>query len=499
MGGEVSSVARSETIREAVLESSRWRRVLAAPATWPVVLAGFATLVAAWGLTSSSITVVETATLTAANRPLSDFPALLGNTDAVLAPYYLFMHGWLAFGDSLAWLRLPGVLACAGTAALLVVVGRRWSTSLGVTAGLLFAVGADVSRYAEDARPYSFAMLAATFATWRLLVAVDQAAGERRRSWAWYGVAVALLGLTHLFGLLLLPAHAWYARRRMRPWLAASAAALVVLSPLLVFGATQVGAELSWAQRPGLHALRALVGELAGSAALTVVLGVAVLGGLLRMWRGAVADRDVAVLFVGWLLLPAALLFIVSVVHAVFASRYLAFTVPALCLLAATGITALRRPLAVGVVALVVVLVMPVQLALRRSVGHDGNNLAFMARELATVARPGDGIVYEPSLARRVFADFDRPPPGRDVLLRAAPDASSTLSGSNVTPAVLAHRLHALRRVWVVRVTNSQIDASPLYRDVNRDLAGWRRAERISVTGGSIALYVAPGTVSAGG
>ena len=36
--------------------------------------------------------------------------------------------------------------------------------------------------------------------------------------------------------MLLLPTHAWYARHRLQPWLAATAAVLVVLCPPLVFG-----------------------------------------------------------------------------------------------------------------------------------------------------------------------------------------------------------------------------------------------------------------------
>lgn len=452
---------------------------------WPGAAALVAALVTGWGLSRSSITLVGTATLTAATRPLSKLPALLNHTDAVLAPYYVVMHLWLQLGHSLWWVRLPGVVASAATAALVVVVGRRISPSVGVVGGLLFAVAADTSRYAEDARPYAFAILFATFVTYRLQVAMER---PSRGAWIWYAVAVVLTGATHIFALLLLPAHAYFARRRIRPWLAGVAAAVVVLSPLLALGAAQVGGELSWADKPGLHSLRALAGQLSGSAALTVVLGVLLLLGVRNLWR---IEPDAAVLLTGWLVVPPVLLFAVSQVHAVFASRYLAFTTPAMCLLVAAGVVALPRWAAAVAGVLVVVLLVPVQFGLRRTPGHDGNNIGFVARKLSALSLPSDGIVYEPDTARRVFYGFAKLPPGKDLLLRASPQASDTLSGSNVDAAVLAQRMAAVNRVWVVRVSDRNIATSNIYRQAQQDLRRFQLVRTIKMTGGTLTLYQA--------
>src|SRR4051794_8372831 len=50
----------------------------------------------------------EESTWWAARLPWEDFVRLLGNLDAVLAPYYLFMRGWVGlFGDSESALRAP--------------------------------------------------------------------------------------------------------------------------------------------------------------------------------------------------------------------------------------------------------------------------------------------------------------------------------------------------------------------------------------------------------
>lgn len=450
---------------------------------WPCVASVIALVTTFVALGRSSITLVETATFTAVTRPLDKLPALLSRTDAVLAPFYVFMHFWLMVSHSLWWMRFPGVVAAALTAALLVVIGRRRSDVVGIAAGLLFAIAPMTSRYAEDARPYSLAILAATFATWRLLVALERADGG---NWVWYGVAVVLLGFTHLFALLILPAHGWYARRQLRSWAASTACAIVLLSPLLIYGAAQVNGELSWADKPGLHSLRAFVGELTGTAALTAVLAVLVIAGAVMLWR---ADRDSAILFGAWLVLPPVVLFVVSQRDAVFASRYLAFTLPALCLLVAVALAALRRAVAVLVAVLVVALVVPAQADLRRAVGHDGNDLTLMARELSKLGQPGDGILYEPTTIRRMFAGYAKSPPGQDVLLAASPRASNTLTGTDVQPAALAQRMSALHRIWVVRVTDRNISHS-IYRDATLDLKNFRQTKRISMPGGSITLWV---------
>src|SRR5215475_3271099 len=66
----------------------------------------------------------EYATWTAATRNMSEFAHLLNHVDRFLAPYYLFMHGWISvFGDSPTALRLPSVIAISIAAGLIVILG----------------------------------------------------------------------------------------------------------------------------------------------------------------------------------------------------------------------------------------------------------------------------------------------------------------------------------------------------------------------------------------
>src|SRR5215510_4725568 len=51
--------------------------------------------------TRAALWTDELATWSAARRPLGEIFDLLGNVDAALGSYYVFMHGWISvFGDS---------------------------------------------------------------------------------------------------------------------------------------------------------------------------------------------------------------------------------------------------------------------------------------------------------------------------------------------------------------------------------------------------------------
>jgi mannosyltransferase len=118
----------------------------------------------------------EDATWHASTLGFSDFHRLIGHVDLALAPYYVFMHGWIVlFGDSPLALRAPSVLAMAASAGLLVPLGRRLAgPGVGMVAGLLFAAVPAVSRYAQEARPYALAMLLAVASTLLALRALDR-------------------------------------------------------------------------------------------------------------------------------------------------------------------------------------------------------------------------------------------------------------------------------------------------------------------------------------
>ncbi|MEH1012858.1 glycosyltransferase family 39 protein [Micromonospora sp. CPCC 206060] len=388
---------------------------------WPVLTA---LAVTGYRLTGAQPWRDELATWSAAGRDVDDLFRMAGTIDAVNAPYYLFMHGWTAvFGDSVAALRAPAVLATAAAAGLVAVLGRLlFSARTGLVAGLFYAVVPSTSRYAQEARSYALATAFALLASVLLVRALRRPTPAR---WLGYALAVTVLGLTHLVALTLLAGHAAGVlaagrgrRDRWWGWLLAVVPAVLALTPLVVLGRGQQGRQLDWVDPPTPGDLAALPGVLAQSGQVGgLLLGLATLGAVSRGRRGlAVA---------GCVLLPTVLLLVAGLATPLWVPRYLTFTVPFGCLLAAVAPGTLRLRAALLVVAVTALLGVPEQLALRRT--HEWPRTAPVdyagaARIIADGQRPGDAVVYSPRDGWR-FLDLamayhlrGRPQP-RDALL----------------------------------------------------------------------------------
>lgn len=467
----------------------------------------------------------EAATISGSQRPVGAILALVRNQDVVHGPYYLLMHFVIAAGGiSETVLRLPSLIAMCLTAGLTAALGRRLAraaalpapAATGLLAGLLLTAVPLTTWYAQDARPYALTSLFAVLATYLLI----QAAGRRRWTWwAGYAAALVLTGMFSLFAVLLALAHgvalvaarpagsvadatgavsssagagtprgpaaadsAWpapvggVARGAIARWLAACAAAAVLLAPMVIVSLGQ-SAQLSWVTTPDLSTLVVLVRDFAGSGLLIPV--VALLAGL-----GCLAGRGVrrgtgltlAVVTLPWLVLPPVVLLAVSLVQPVYVERYVLFCLPALSVLAAAGLTwlvhlvraAVRRrgsltgrlaqvlavtPSVVLAVAMIAALINP-QRAIRLTSAR-ADNLRAVAATVAAAERPGDAIVYLPWDTRTVGMAYPAPFTRlRDIELGAAPIASATLRGLEAPASVVAARLRGVTRVWTVQWTD---------------------------------------------
>ena len=148
----------------------------------------------------------EFASWSAASRTLPQLWAMLHNIDAVLGIYYFGLHLWMAsFGDSATAMRVPSVIAMAGAAAVVALIGRRLGGgAAGLASGLVFAVIPSVSRYAQEARPYAFAMFFAALATLTFLRAMERPTWGR---WAIYSVVLAAAGAANLIAVCVAAGH----------------------------------------------------------------------------------------------------------------------------------------------------------------------------------------------------------------------------------------------------------------------------------------------------
>jgi mannosyltransferase len=444
-----------------------------------VVPAAAELAVGGYRLGGASLWRDEAYTLDAATRSFGQIVGLLGNQDAVHGVYYLGMHIVIGLlGTSATAIRLPSLLAMTVAAGATAAIGRRLARATdlpapgatGLLAGLLFVGSPETTFYAQDARPYALVTMSATMATLVLLAAV---ADGRRRWWAGYGAAIAVAGMFNLFALLLLAAHGvtlLAGRVPLRRWLAAGAAAIFVLSPLIYLGYRQDRA-LGWVPRPSLSEVVKTATDFAGSGPLLQVVTVLAICGILagldyRRRHGTASGLTVTVVALPWLVLPPVILLLASLVRPVYVERYVLFCLPGLALLCAGGLAWLaqlvtrtgvgsRNPAvawmlpAVIVATLAALLVVPQQRI--RLTAARPDNLRGVAAVIAANARRGDVVFYVPEQVKVVSMGYPAPFARlREIAQRQTPVASDSLLGSQVSASQLRSRFAGVRRVWLI-------------------------------------------------
>jgi Dolichyl-phosphate-mannose-protein mannosyltransferase len=161
-----------------------------------------------WGMAAPSYWRDESATLAATGRSIPQLLRMLGRVDAVHGFYYLLLWPVVHFAGTREFeTRLPSAIAMAAAALGIAVIGRRLrSRRAGLYAGLVFAAMPLVTYQGHDARPYALETAIAVLATYLLLRAAENPAAAR---FAAYALSLVLLGSMHLFGLLIIPAHAF--------------------------------------------------------------------------------------------------------------------------------------------------------------------------------------------------------------------------------------------------------------------------------------------------
>ena len=492
------------------------------PVGWLVIAVPMVTAFAVGGyeIGGPSLWRDEAYTKDAIGRPVSQIFALLGHQDAVHGGYYILMHVIAAAaGTSATALRFPSLCAMVIATGFTAAIGRRAAVLAlapdlrapdlrapdlrapgrgvpgrgmpdaghgrrldipaltGLLSGLLFATAPYMTFYAQMARSYAIETMFATIATYLLLRAYPDG---RWRWWSAYGAAVALTGLFNVFGLLILAAHgvtllltdargqSANGRRAGRiplRWLAASAAAVIVLSPLLGVARSQQ-VQIAWLTRPNVNAIERLLTALAGSRSLIIPFALLALAGLVAAcladnWR----PLNPAAVALPWLAVPPVVLIAASFVKPVYYVRYVEFCLPALAILAGAGLVGLIRlaavtplgrlrlawlPTALVIAGLAALLAGPQQ-AIRQTAARP-DNLRLASAIVAAREQPGDVVFYIPADMQVLGTGYPAPFLRlRDIALASSPIASATLTGTEVTsPALLKSRFTDVRRVWVV-------------------------------------------------
>ncbi len=407
----------------------------------------------------------------------------------------------------------------------------------GLLSGMVFATAPYMTYYAQMARSYAIVTMFATIASYLLIRAYPDG---RWRWWAAYAAAVALTGLFNLFGLLILVAHGvtllltdarGLGARAVRDgqggqavrdgqggqavrdgqggqavrdgqggqagrggrigriplrWLAASAASLIVLAPLLDVAHRQQK-QIAWVVRPDFRAIEKLVSDFAGSRGLVLPFALLALAGIAAAcladnWR----PLNPAAIALPWLVVPPILLIGGSFIKPVYVERYVEFCLPALAILVGAGLVGLvrlvasrryatgqrpangQRPttgqrlarpgltwlppaVAVLVVAGLAVMLIGPQGAIRQTAARP-DDLRLASAVVAANEQPGDVVFYIPVNMHVLGTGYPAPFLRlRDIALAKSPIASGTLTGTEITsPELLKSRFTDVRRVWVV-------------------------------------------------
>lgn len=231
--------------RSPVLDG-RWPSILAvaAPATLALVLAGRMSVT--WPLWRD-----EFATRQYAALDLGGLVSATSHVDAVIAPYYAFVHLFSGLTGLGAGMRIWSVLAFGAAVAIVAALALRWwGRVAAVVAGTMLALNASVLSQAANARPYALALAGIALATILLDGALRQRPRRRGAAlalWAGYAAAAVFTALMQPFAATALVVTAVLVRSRggLLRWVLASAPwALAAL--LLLWRARSQSGQIEW-------------------------------------------------------------------------------------------------------------------------------------------------------------------------------------------------------------------------------------------------------------
>ncbi|MGX9296733.1 glycosyltransferase family 39 protein [Tsukamurella paurometabola] len=410
----------------------------------PGVLALLGVLLSLWHGGRPSVWFDELATGSAVDRSPGELWHLLTNIDAVHGLYYWGVRTFsLAFGVDETALRAFSALGVgAATAACYVLARRLGGETFALVAGVITLVLPRLTWSGVEARSYSWVIASAALvliAAHRAAssaVAAGTASGRRgdplTRAWLAYGAALLLATVLFLYSatLVLAVAVVFLADERtrtravLRPAAIASAAAVVLASPVVILAATQRD-QVAWLRWPGWRIFQNVLVDqwFDHSTAFAVAAWLVIAVAALLWWRrgiGSARARDggpadaapsgmsptdlASVLRYGLAgaLVPLAAILLVSPVVPSYVGRYVSFTVPGVVLVLAAAVTTvarlLPRPRVAGAALLVVLAVtaIPGYLWQHSPLSKPGgSDFSYAARYIRDNARPGDCVFFQ--------------------------------------------------------------------------------------------------------
>ena len=322
---------------------------------WAIVIGGAVLRLIALG--HKSFWIDEIASVAIARRPAPVFWHFLWHDEGNMAAYYVLLRPWLHFGYAEGVVRLLSVIPGVLSIPLMYLLGRRlFGGTTGVLAAALLALNACAIAVSQEARAYSFVVLAVLLSTYLFVGLIERPSYTLACG---YAVVAGLTGYFHYFGVLVPAAHAISlavpsGRRPWKPLLVAGGIIVVLAAPILWLIHAQDIGHISWVQAPSpleFYHLGVFLAAYGGKAVGAVLLAVElVLVGFFavsfrRTWRSGNSDsqRWRYVLVASSVVSPIVLTLLASIVRPAFYHRFLIICLPGWLLLIAVGIEQIRE------------------------------------------------------------------------------------------------------------------------------------------------------------
>ena len=430
---------------------------------WTIVALGLVLRLVALGY--KSFWIDEIASVVIAQKPSSEFWHFLWHDEGNMAMYYVLLRPWLHFGHSEAILRLLSVVPGVLTIPLFYLLGKRlFGRSLGMLAAALFALNPCAIACSQEARAYSFLVLAVVASTY-LFVRLKEGPGY------WFAVAYGVIaGITcyfHYFGLLVPAAHAISlmamprAGRGWKQYTVAGVILVIFATPVLWMIHAQDIGHLAWVQSTSLlefYHLGVFLAADGGKAVGAVLLAVDLLlvGLFLAKIRAVWGERDNDLqrwhyaLVASSFFTPILIVLAVSIVRPAFYHRFLIICLPSWVMMIAVGLLQIRyRLLRISAIACVCILSFVGSVILYKRVVEDWRGVVTY---LIANAHPEDRVLYYQPLGAFAAENYWNWLPGGSAPRPKEVDASS--SGGD-----WEQQIDEAPRVWLV-LYRAKIDDS---------------------------------------
>jgi mannosyltransferase len=344
-----------------------------------------------------------------------NFVRILWRREANMSLYYLFLRAWLHFGGSEFWVRTLSVLFAVLSIPVIYSLGKRlFDTRTALLAATLLAINAYHIQYSQEARSYPLMVLLCMISSLYFLKCLADPSRSNRLI---YILSSGLAVYAHFYSVLLVLTQ-WlslsFLDRQQVPrqiksdwrWIALS------ISPVVAFLAATGAGPLRWVQRPGWKELWGFALDFVGHGGplLLLAYAAAVVVALLPVWRTRRVrriswDEWKYRLLAMWLVFPALLVLLLSFIKPLFVLRYFISSQPALFLLAACGLSRLRRPamMAPAILILLVLSVRGTVSGYQRDIDIQRDNWRNTTQYLLEHAQPGDALMFHVPMGRMPY------------------------------------------------------------------------------------------------